>query len=323
MPSYLAAETGTVRKKWKDRLPVALLYPNTYPVAVSNLGFQLVYSLLNQQEAVVCERFVYPDESQPLRSLESSRPLCDFPLVFGSISFEHDYPRLAAMLAAGGVEPLAEQRSQSIGPGHPLVVLGGVGVFMNPEPLAVFADLMVIGEAEPVLLPLLEALKGFAAAGRNSLLLHIGASLPGCYVPAFYAAKNEAINTLLKDYPIDIICLAGFLKLYEPPPALARSVINIHPSLIPSFCGDGFYGSRVHRAVKERGCLVSGCTVHFASEVYDEGPIIVQKSVDLDYDDTPESIAANVFAAECEAFPEALNRVNEKGIDFFWKRVQA
>ena len=64
MSSYLAAETGTVRKKWKDRLPVALLYPNTYPVAVSNLGFQLVYSLLNQQEAVVCERFVYPDESQ-------------------------------------------------------------------------------------------------------------------------------------------------------------------------------------------------------------------------------------------------------------------
>lgn len=165
---------------------MALLYPNTYPVAVSNLGFQLVYSLLNQQEAVVCERFVYPDESQPLRSLESSRPLCDFPLVFGSISFEHDYPRLAAMLAAGGVEPLAEERSQNIGPGHPLVVLGGVGVFMNPEPLAVFADLMVIGEAEPILLPLLEALKDFAATSRNNLLRHIGASLPGCYVPAFY-----------------------------------------------------------------------------------------------------------------------------------------
>jgi phosphoribosylglycinamide formyltransferase-1 len=141
--------------------------------------------------------------------------------------------------------------------------------------------------------------------------------------PAFYVAKNEAINTILKGYPIDIICLAGFLKLYDPPPALARSVINIHPSLIPAFCGDGFYGSRVHRAVKKRGCLVSGCTVHFASEVYDEGPIIVQKSVDLDYDDTPESIAAKVFAAECEAFPEALNRVNEKGVDFFWKRVQS
>ena len=141
--------------------------------------------------------------------------------------------------------------------------------------------------------------------------------------PAFYGADNEAINAILQEYPIDIICLAGFLKLYEPPPSLARSVINIHPSLIPAFCGDGFYGSRVHRAVKKRGCLVSGCTVHFASEVYDEGPIIVQKSVDLDYDDTPEAIAVKVFDAECEAFPEALNRVNEKGLDFFWKRVQS
>ena len=110
MSSYLATETGTVRKKWKGRIPVALLYPNTYSIAVSNLGFQLVYSLLNQQDSVVCERFVYPDKSQPLRSLESSRPLSDFPLVFGSVSFEHDYPRLAAMLAAGGIPPFAAER---------------------------------------------------------------------------------------------------------------------------------------------------------------------------------------------------------------------
>lgn len=140
--------------------------------------------------------------------------------------------------------------------------------------------------------------------------------------PAFHAAGNAAINTILKEYPIDIICLAGFLKLYEPPMGLARSVINIHPSLIPAFCGDGYYGSRVHRAVRERGCLVSGCTVHFASEVYDEGPIILQKSVELDYEDTPETIGAKVFAAECEAFPEAINRVNSKGVDFFWERVR-
>ena len=139
--------------------------------------------------------------------------------------------------------------------------------------------------------------------------------------PAFHAVGNEGINTILQDFSIDIICLAGFLKLYETPPKLDRSVVNIHPSLIPAFCGDGFYGSRVHRAVKARGCLVSGCTVHFASEVYDEGPIIVQKCVQLSYDDTVESIAGKVFGAECEAFPEALNLVNEKGPDFFWERV--
>jgi len=140
--------------------------------------------------------------------------------------------------------------------------------------------------------------------------------------PAFHAKKNEAINPILANYPLDIICLAGFLKLYTPPPALARSVMNIHPSLIPAFAGNGFYGSRVHRAVRARGCLVSGCSVHFASEVYDEGPIIVQKCVELDYEDTADIIATKVFAAECEAYPEALNLVDEKGVEFFWKRVQ-
>ncbi len=140
--------------------------------------------------------------------------------------------------------------------------------------------------------------------------------------PAFHAVGNEALNAIIQKYPVDIICLAGFLKLYEPPAALAHSVINIHPSLIPAFSGEGFYGSRVHRAVRARGCLISGCTVHFASEIYDEGPIILQKSVELDYGDTPEQIATKVFAAECEAFPEAINRVNERGIAFFWERVR-
>lgn len=139
--------------------------------------------------------------------------------------------------------------------------------------------------------------------------------------PAFHAADGQAINRILADYQIDIICLAGFLKLFSPPAHLARSVINIHPSLIPSFCGPGFYGSRVHRSVKERGCMISGCTVHFADEYYDEGPIILQKSVALDYEDNVDDIAAKVFAAECEAFPEAINLIDAKGVEFFWKRV--
>jgi phosphoribosylglycinamide formyltransferase-1 len=139
--------------------------------------------------------------------------------------------------------------------------------------------------------------------------------------PAFVAADSERTNAILAAYRIDIVCLAGYLKLYVPPPDLQRRVINIHPSLIPLFCGAGFYGDRVHRAVKQRGCLVSGCTVHFADEAYDQGPIIVQKCVSLGLEDTIKEIAAKVFAAECEAFPEALNLVNEKGIDYFWERV--
>jgi phosphoribosylglycinamide formyltransferase-1 len=138
--------------------------------------------------------------------------------------------------------------------------------------------------------------------------------------PAFHAVDNDEINRIIGDYDVDLILLAGFLKLYQPPSHLSKSVLNIHPSLIPSFCGIGFYGMRVHRAVKERGVKVSGCTVHFANEVYDEGPIVVQKCVPVDDADSPEDIAATVFAAECEAFPEAINLVIENGIDYFWKK---
>ncbi len=193
LSSFLATEKGTVRKKWTGRLAAALIYPNTYPVAVSNLGFQLVYSLLNEHDGLVCERFVYPLADEPLRSLESNRPLGDFPLVLTSVSFEHDYPRLIAMLAAGGIEPLAEERPADIRAGSPLVIMGGVAVFMNPEPLAPFADLMVIGEAEPVLPGLLELVrKSLAAgAGRLDLLHEAGARLAGCYAPALYSFRYK------------------------------------------------------------------------------------------------------------------------------------
>jgi phosphoribosylglycinamide formyltransferase-1 len=107
--------------------------------------------------------------------------------------------------------------------------------------------------------------------------------------PAFHAQGNQAINAIIKEYDIDLVCLAGYLKLYEPPPELARAVLNIHPALIPAFS-------------------------------YDEGPIVVQKCVALDDSDTPDDIAAKVFAKECEAFPEAINLVAAKGIDYFWRQ---
>lgn len=136
--------------------------------------------------------------------------------------------------------------------------------------------------------------------------------------PAFSAQDNGAINGILHEYGIELVLLAGYLKLYQPPAHLQRAVLNIHPSLIPSFCGAGMYGMRVHRAVKARGVKVTGCTVHFANEVYDEGPIVVQRCVAIDENDTPEDIAARVFAAECEAYPEAINTVVARGIASFW-----
>ena len=139
--------------------------------------------------------------------------------------------------------------------------------------------------------------------------------------PAFHAAGSDATNEILKNYDINLICLAGYLKLYDPPAELKSNVLNIHPALIPSFCGDGFYGMRVHRAVHAKGCKVSGCTVHFANEVYDEGPIVVQKCVGLEDSDTPDDIASKVFEIECLAFPEAINLVDEKGVEYFWRNV--
>lgn len=141
--------------------------------------------------------------------------------------------------------------------------------------------------------------------------------------PAFFARDNEAINAILADFDVDLIALAGYLKLYTPPEALNRAVLNIHPALIPSFCGAGFYGHHVHEAVKAKGCTVSGCTVHFANESYDQGPIVLQRCVALEDSDTPDDIAARVFAVECELYPEAINVVDAKGIEYFWNRVNA
>ena len=190
----LAKEIGTVHKKWANRLPVALIYPNTYSVAVSNLGLQIVYNLLNAYEGIVCERFVYPDTGSSFRSLESGRALCDFPVICGSISFEEDYTRLAAMLPAGRVEPFAEKRAAFIAPGSPLVILGGVAVFMNPEPLAPFADVMVIGEAEGILASLLTVVEQCAGADRKDVLQQIARQCQGCYVPSLYTVAYDDLG---------------------------------------------------------------------------------------------------------------------------------
>lgn len=105
---------------------------------------------------------------------------------------------------------------------------------------------------------------------------------------------------------VDLVCLAGFLQLLHIPDDFLNRAMNIHPALIPAFCGKGYHGLAVHRAALEAGVKVSGCTVHFADNEYDRGPIIAQRVVPVLDDDTPESLAARVFAAECEAYPDAI-----------------
>jgi len=105
----------------------------------------------------------------------------------------------------------------------------------------------------------------------------------------------------------DLAVLAGFLTIMPIPADFQERVINVHPSLIPAFCGKGFYGSRVHQAALDYGVKVSGCTVHFADDTYDTGPIIVQRSVPVFEIDTAETLAARVFEEECVALPEAIS----------------
>ncbi|MFQ6047829.1 MAG: phosphoribosylglycinamide formyltransferase [Phycisphaerae bacterium] len=117
---------------------------------------------------------------------------------------------------------------------------------------------------------------------------------------------SQQITRALSRAEVDLVCMAGFLSLWTIPPQFEGRVMNIHPALLPRFGGSGFYGLRVHQAVLEAGCKISGCTVHFADNQYDHGPIIIQRAVPVLEDDTPETLAARVFAEELIAYPEAI-----------------
>jgi len=203
-------ESGSIKKKWKNRVPIALIYPNLYSLGMSNLGFQIVYHLLNQDDSIVAERVFLPEPGSRPLSVESSRPLSDFPLLFFSVSFEQDYQHLIMLLEMSGIPSLASERSQKSkniltkGPGgYPLVVAGGVAAFMNPEPLAPFIDLFIIGEAEPILPPVVSLLiNGLGGQQRkDELLAHIAAEHPGCYAPGLYEINYDTDGNFLAIIP--------------------------------------------------------------------------------------------------------------------------
>ena len=131
-------------------------------------------------------------------------------------------------------------------------------------------------------------------------------------------AYDEATLSELNDLGVELVVLAGFLSMLGPKTvkAYANRIINIHPALIPAFCGKGMYGIRPHEAVLAKGVKISGATVHFVNEHYDEGPIILQKAVDVLPDDTPETLQKRIMK-ECEQviLPEAINLIAEGKIE--------
>lgn len=135
-------------------------------------------------------------------------------------------------------------------------------------------------------------------------------------------AFSAAITGELEAEDVELVAMAGFLCLYRIPDRYAGRIMNIHPALLPGFGGKGFYGDSVHEAVLGAGCKVSGCTVHFADNEYDHGPIIVQKAVPVEEGDDAHSLAARIFEKEKEAYPEAINLFAEGRLRIVEGRVE-
>jgi formyltetrahydrofolate-dependent phosphoribosylglycinamide formyltransferase len=136
------------------------------------------------------------------------------------------------------------------------------------------------------------------------------------------AAFNDAVHAALEPHAPELVVLGGFLSLFQPRTRYAGRVLNIHPALIPAFCGEGFYGHRVHEAVLAAGVKVSGCTVHFADDQYDHGPIVLQGCVPVLDDDTSETLAARVLALERELLPRAVQLFAEDRLRIEGRRVR-
>ncbi len=137
--------------------------------------------------------------------------------------------------------------------------------------------------------------------------------------PASYGA---AIAAQLREWRVELAAMAGFLKLWTIPADFAGRVMNVHPALLPAFGGKGMHGERVHAAVIASGVKLSGCTVHFADDAYDSGPIILQRSVPVRFEETPQSLAERVFAVERTAYPEAIALFAAGRLEIVGRRVR-
>jgi len=175
-------------------------------------------------------------------------------------------------------------------------------------------------------LPVEIALVVSSSPAARGLQFAADAGIPSVVVARKSFADQNAFSRAIFDRcrlsHVDLVAMAGFLKRVTIPEDFAGRVVNIHPALVPAFCGEGFYGRRVHEAVLEYGAKLSGCTVHFADNQYDHGPVILQRAVPVLDDDTPETLAARVFEAECEAYPEALRLLAAGRVTVEGRRVR-
>jgi len=237
-----------VTKPHGNRLRVALAFPNTYWVGMSNLGFQTVYRLLNAADDVVCERFFLPPKQELAEqlatntrvvTLESQTPVADFDVIAFSVSFEWDYVNVLTLLRLAGIPRYAAERTSR----HPLVVIGGAVTFVNPEPLALFADAIAAGEGE-ALVPSLR--RAFGAASDRADLLRCLSRERGFYIPSFYDPYYAADGSL-----------AGYHVSADAPMPVQKAALRttemVDPPATSIFTPDTEFGSRLLIEVV-RGC---------------------------------------------------------------------
>ena len=246
----LSKEIGYVRKPHGGKLRVALIFPNTYFVGMSNLGFQTVYKLFNAEDDIVCERVFLPPKTElaaqvasgaPLLTLESQTPVGDFDVVAFSVSFEWDYTNVLTLLRLAGLPLRTEARTHR----HPLVVIGGAVTFVNPEPLALFADAIAAGEGEALIPSLLRAFQG--ASDRADLLRRL-ATERGFYIPSFYDVRYADDGTIVAFVP-----KAGTEAPSVVKKAALKTTEAVDPPATMIFTPDTEFGSRFLVEVV-RGC---------------------------------------------------------------------
>jgi radical SAM family uncharacterized protein len=202
----LTHESGYEKKIWGDYLTVCLVYPNTYRTGMSSLGFQTIYAIINNHRSFLCERAFLPDPgdeavfasgSIPLFSLESQKPLAEFDIVAFSISYENDYPNILKIMEMARITFDSLHRKGR----EPLVVGGGIAVTLNPEPLADFFDLFLIGEGEEILPEFLQTFEESRGCdfAKDEFLLRVQKEIEGAYVPKLYTFRygsNQRIERI-------------------------------------------------------------------------------------------------------------------------------
>jgi radical SAM superfamily enzyme YgiQ (UPF0313 family) len=245
----LSREVGYILKPHASRLRVALAFPNTYFVGMSNLGLQTMYKLFNAYDDVVCERFFLPPKQElaallesgsRLVTIETQSPVRDFDVIAFSVSFEWDYTNVLTLLRLAGVPLRAADRDYR----QPLVVIGGAVTFVNPEPLALFADVIAAGEGEALVPALVDAC---GTPSRSETLRRL-AGARGFYVPSFYDVEYNADGTINRYVPKEGTGASPTVKK-----AALKTTEACDPPATSIFTPDTEFGSRFLVEVV-RGC---------------------------------------------------------------------